>query len=293
MSETPMSKRERQKQRREARLQQERAIDERSRRMRILAYVMAGVVLAALVGLAVYNNQQEAAEQERQRLAVQERLDELGCTPAEDQEDRGQGHLDAASLPQQPPEALYPERPATSGEHFQGWLKTGVYDQVIDERVLVHNLEHGYVNVFYDGGAEDGQLEEVRSFAQEQIDGNFPKVIVAEFDGDLPEDYNFAYTAWGVRQMCEEFDADTLSVFLREHHSGSGDAPEKTLPPHMEEGNGTIDPGDEPFLLPPLGEAGATEGMNEDGTPATEGAGATEDAGATEGADAEPTEAAS
>lgn len=271
-----MSKRERQKQRREARLQQERALDERSRRLRILAFVLAGVVLAALVGVAVYRNQQEAAAQREQELAVQERLDELGCTPVEDQEDRGQGHLDAASLPQQPPEALYPDRPATSGEHFSGWLKTGVYDQVLDERALIHNLEHGYVNVFFDDGADESQLEELRSFAQEQIDGNYPKMIVAAWDGALPEDYNVAFTAWGVRQMCEEFDTDTLAVFLREHHSGSGEAPEKTLPPHTEEGNGTIDPGDEPFLLPPLGDDAAGEAMNEDGTPtdpqATEGA---------------------
>ena len=284
-----MSKRERQKMRREARLQQERALDERSRRMRLLAFVLAGVVLAALVGVAVYNNRQQAAELAAQEAAVQERLDDLGCTPAEEQEDRGQGHLDAASLPQQPPEALYPERPATSGEHFQGWLKTGVYDEVMDERVLVHNLEHGYVNVFYDAGADEGQLEELRSFAQEQIDGSFPKLIVAEWDGDLPEDYNFAYTGWAVRQMCADFDADTLSVFLRDHHSGAGEAPEKTLPPHMEEGNGTIDPGEEPFLLPPLGDAATpTEGMNDDGSTTAPEADASEGA-ATESA----TEAAS
>jgi hypothetical protein len=262
-----MSKRERQKQRREARLQQERAADKRARQLRILAMALVGVIFAGLVGLAVARNRAESARLAEQTAAVQARLDELGCTPAENMEDRGQGHLDAASLAQQPPDALYPDRPATSGEHFQGWLKTGVYDQVMDERVLIHNLEHGYVNVFYDESADDAQIDELKSFAEEQIDGNYPKLIVSAWDGPLPEDYNFAYTGWGTRQMCAEFDTDTLAVFLREHHSGAGDAPEKTLPPHLEEGNGTIDPGDEPFLLPPLGdEPLPTEGMEEDGT---------------------------
>ena len=275
-----MSKRERQKKRREARLQQERALDARSRKMRMLAWALAGVVFLGLIGAAVVRNRQEAAQLAAQNARVQERLDELGCTPAEEQEDAGAGHLDAASLAQQPPEVLYPERPATSGEHFGNWLKTGVYDDVIDERALLHNLEHGYVNVFYDDGAEDAQVDELKSFAQERIDGNFPKMIVSPWDGTLPEDYNVAFVGWTVRQMCSEFDSDTLDVFLRGYHSSAGLAPdgEKALPPHLEEGNGTIDPGDEPFLLPPLGDAGATGGMNADGTPATEGADATEGA---------------
>ena len=241
-------------------MQQERALDARSRKMRMLAWALAGVVLLALVGAAVVNNRQEAARRAEQLASVQARLDELGCTPAEDQEDAGQGHLDAASLPQQPPEALYPDRPATSGQHFGSWLKTGVYDQVLDERPLVHNLEHGYVNVFYDQGVDEEQLNQLKSFGEEQIEGNFPKLIVAAWDGDLPEEYNVAFTAWGVRQMCADFDTETLEVFLREHHSAEGQAPEKTVPPHLAEGQGTIDPGDDPFLLPPLGEAGATEG---------------------------------
>jgi hypothetical protein len=278
-----MSKRERQKQRREARLQQERAADKRARQLRILALAAVGVIFAGLVGVAVARNRAESARLAEQTAAVQERLDELGCTPAEEQEDRGQGHLNAAQLAESPPEALYPDRPATSGEHFQGWLKTGVYDQVMDERILIHNLEHGYVNAFYADGADAAQIDEFKSFAQEQIDGNYPKLIVSPWDGELPEDYNFAFTAWGVRQMCSEFDTDTMTVFLREYHSSAGNAPEKTLPAHLEEGNGTIDPGDEPFLLPPLGnEALPTEGMDEEGNIVDPETQASEEPGATE-----------
>lgn len=248
-----MSKRERQKKRREARLQQERAAEARSQRTRIAIFVLLGLVFVGLVVAAVARNRAERAEQIALAERVQERLDELGCTPAEEQENRGQGHLDGAALAQQPPETLYPSRPATSGEHYSSWLITGVYDEVMDERALVHNLEHGYVVAYYDSDAPDEQVEELKSFAREQIDGNYPKIIVSPWDGDLPESHNFAFTAWNVRQMCEELDTETLSVFLADHHSGAGDAPEKTLPPHMDDSAG-VDPGDEPFLLPPLGD---------------------------------------
>lgn len=171
-------------------------------------------------------------------------------------DDLGSEHIDS---PQQaasaPPEQVYPDRPGTSGPHYGQWLKTGVYDQRIDERVLVHNLEHGYVVAYHDGDAPAEQVDELEAYAREQIDGDFPKIVVAPWDGELPEDANFAYTAWTRRQLCRDFDTETFRLFLDEHHSGNGVAPEKTLPPHLEEGAGTIDPGKEDLLLPPLGQA--------------------------------------
>ena len=261
------SKRERQKQRRGAKLEQQRIAEAKSRRNRIIAFAVLGAIFLGLIAIAVVNQQREQREKEELAAQVQANLDELGCTDDEALGDAGQGHLDGASLADQPPDALYPDRPAASGQHYGNWLMTGVYDQQLDERVLVHNLEHGYVNVYYAEDAPEEDLAELKEYAQSQIDGDFKKVIVAPWDGQLPEGANFAYVAWNQRQMCEQFDADTFQLFLEAHHSGAGDAPEKTLSAHLEEGNGTIDPGNEPFLLPPLGDqAPENEGMNEDGS---------------------------
>lgn len=261
-----MSKRERQKRRREAKLAEQRAAEARARRMRLGVFILLGVIFAGLVGVAVAQRRAENARLAEQEAAAAARLDDLGCTEEEQLEDLGQGHLDAATLAQRPPEALYPDRPTGSGEHFSGWLKTGVYDELMDERALVHNLEHGYVVAYYSQEAPAEEIDELKSYAAEQIEADYPKIIVAPWDGQLPEGANFAYVSWNVRQTCEQFDTDVFDIFLRSHHSGASDAPEKTLPAHLEEGGGTIDPGDEPFLLPPLGtEPVPTEGMEESG----------------------------
>ena len=263
-SEQNLSKRDRQKQRRDAKLAAQRVQEQRARRTRLLVFALLGVIFAGLIGAAVANQRRQSAELAEQEARATARLTELACTEDLAQEDAGQGHLDAATLADRPPDTLYPDRPATSGEHYSSWLITGVYDAPTDERPLVHNLEHGYVVAYYDEGAADDQVDLLKTYAQAQIDGAFPKIIVAPWDGDLPTDANFAYTAWGFRQMCGEYDQDVFEVFLRKHHSGAGIAPEKTVPPHRDANSG-IDPAGEPFLLPPLGEAEASEGMDEQG----------------------------
>ena len=260
------SKRERQKQRREAQLAEERAAQARARKIRLGVFALLGVIFAGLVGLAVVNQRAQGARLAEQRAAAEARLGDLGCTPDEVQQDRGPGHLDAATLADRPPEALYPDRPASSGEHFGNWIKSGAYDVLVDERALVHNLEHGYVVAYYNEDAPVDQVANLKAFAQDQIDGDYAKVIVAPYAEALANEANFTYVAWGFRQACRDFDPGVFDVFLQAHHSGAGNAPEKAVPAHLQEGNGTIDPKGEPFLLPPLGDQQAPQ------PPATEAA---------------------
>ena len=266
------SKRERQKQRRGAKLEQQRAAELRARRNRIIAFAVLGAIFVGLIAVSLVQRAATQRAEAERRAEVEAKLAEIGCTPSEELEDAGQGHLNGSTLAEQGPDVLYPDRPAASGQHYGNWLMTGVYDQLIDERVLVHNLEHGYVLAYYDEGAEDEDVAALKEHAQAQIDGKFKKLIVTPWDGELSGDANYAYVAWNQRQLCSQYDEDTFQVFLEAHHSGEGIAPEKTLSPHLEEGNGTIDPGDEPFLLPPLGEeAPASESMSEDATVPSEG----------------------
>lgn len=268
-----MSKRERQKQRREVKLQRQRAAQARARRSRLLTFAVLGVILLALIGAFVWQKVEENRQEEARRLAALENLEAAGCTEVQNPPDAGTGHLDQATLVQRPPETLYTDRPATSGEHFGQWIKTGVYDVLIDERALVHNLEHGYVLAYYTEGAPAEDVTALKQYAQEQIDdGKYQKIIVSPWDGELADGANFAYVAWTHRQLCEEFDDNIFGVFVDDFHSASGDAPpaEKGISPHLEEGGGTIDPKGEPFLLPPLGtEEVPTEGMTEAATEST------------------------
>ena len=263
MSSEPQSKRERQKARRDVKLQEERIAEAKARRNRLIAFALLGVVLAGLVGAAIYDNRQDAAARLAEQEAAAAKLGDLGCTPEENPEDAGQGHLEQAAMAESAPDTIYPERPATSGTHFGNWVITGVYDQLIDERVLVHNLEHGYIVAYYDEGADEAQLTALKEYAQQRIDDNLPKIAVAAWDGDLPGEANFAYAAWNYRQLCADYDETVFKVFAEKHHSGKGEAPEKGVPPHTAPDSG-IDPGTEPYVLPPLGsQAVPSEGMSE------------------------------
>lgn len=266
-----LSKRERQKARRNAKLQQQAVLNAKARRNRLLTFALLAVVLLGLVGFAIANKIAADNRKKAELAAVQASLEEFGCTPDETQEDAGAGHLNNQELAATPPDVLYPSRPASSGRHYVNWLKTGVYDQQLDERALVHNLEHGYILGYYDEGADAEQVDAFKEYAQTRIDDGLPKIIVSPWDGDVEGEANFAYVAWNQRQMCAEYDEKIFKAFAEAHHSGEGVAPEKGIPPHLEGGGSTIDPGDDPFLLPPLGTAATpTEGMTD--APSTEDA---------------------
>ena len=295
MSDDGLSKRARQKQRRGLKLDEQRRQAATARRKRLLTIGLAGLIILALIGLAVAQRVSQRNADLAQQQEALAALTELGCDASGQQEDAGAGHLETAQaqLVASPPETLYPERPASSGQHYPAWVKTGFYDKQIDERLLVHNLEHGYVVAYYDGGADPEHVEALETYAGNAIDGDYPKLIVAPWDGDLEGDANFSWVAWNVRQSCRDFDETVFEVFLKDHHSGAGNAPEKTIPAHLEEGNGTLDPKGEDLLLPPLGQTAApndpppSEGASEG---ATEG---TADSVESEGAGTEPTETSS
>lgn len=256
--EANLSKRERQKRRREEKRRREMAAAKRARTMRLTAFAVVALVIVAIVGVLVRNNLAQRAELAAQEEQVAAQLDDFGCTEDAEQPDEGVGHLGGGQLASNPPDVIYPDRPASSGQHIASWIISGVYDKLIDERLLVHNLEHGYINVYYDDGADESTVAEIEAWAQEKIDGgDFQKIVVAPWDGELPDDANVAFTAWRYRQLCEEFSPDVADVFTRAHHGLAGVAPEKNLPPHRRAPDQGIDPNAEEgdLLLPPLGDA--------------------------------------
>ena len=260
--EANLSKRERQKQRRADKLAREEQQAKKARTTRLAAFALVGVLVIAAVGVLIRNQVAQNAELAAQEEEVAAQLTDLGCTEDAEMPDQGAGHLGTAQLAANDPDTLDPDRPATSGQHIPNWIISGVYDEQVDERLLVHNLEHGYVNVFYDDGADEEMVSAIDEWAQTQLDGDYQKVTVTPWEGDLPEDANVAFTAWNQRQLCEQFSTDVADVFTRAHHGLSGDAPEKNLPPHRTAPDEGIDPAaeDGPLLLPPLGEGtGATD----------------------------------
>lgn len=251
-----LSKRERQKARRERRLQQEAELAKTARRRRMATLAVIAVIALGVVGFFIQRQVAERTAAAQRREDVVARLDELGCTPIEEVADAGAGHITATQLAANPPDVLYDDRPATSGQHLGSVVRSGVFDEALDERVTTHNLEHGYVVFWHAPDADPAEVSELKEFAQAQIDDGQEKIVVAEYPTPdvLGDDTNFSTVAWNFRQNCAEFDPDVALTFMEEHYGLAGRAPEKTIAPHTGDGQGVIDPTAEegPLLFPPL-----------------------------------------
>jgi hypothetical protein len=256
--EEQLSKRERQKVRREARLAAERAAAAKARRTRSIVFAVVATLVLAGVGFAVQRQRASSAAEHAARAAIETKLGQLGCTADTKQPDLGGTHIDQggpAAVAANPPEKLYPDRPASSGKHISQWVVSGVYDTLIDERPLVHSLEHGWINIYYLQTAPADQVTKLKDWARAQIDGAYPKMIVAPWTGEtLPQGANFAYVAWNFRQLCGQFDPEVAQLFARAHSGSNSTAPEANLiPASVEANNRTIfAPTDANLLFPPL-----------------------------------------
>lgn len=259
-----MSKRERQKARRAQK--QETQAKERAAAQRRRTGVI-GVVVVVVLALAGFGGWQWYSGVQERGAAVaeaEERFDDFGCDPIETVQNYGAAHFSTdEEIASNPPDVVYPDRPATSGTHFPFWSITGVFDKAIDERVIVHNLEHGYTVFWYDADAPEDEVDELKEWAADRIDGSFPKVVVAEYPDPLPQG-NFASVGWDVRQECESFDPTIALAFLDQHNGLESGAPEMSLQPHITDG---ADPDDVEgdMLYPPLDESAVPDETMDEG----------------------------
>jgi hypothetical protein len=118
-----------------------------------------------------------------------------GCRAAAQQAD--QGHVHVIDINQ-----AYTQHPATSGPRYPVPLppQPSVYTATVPEARAVHNLEHGYVWVYYrDSGAgalSAGAIDALRAAATAQ-----PKVLMAPY-AQLPDAVALAFAAWDELEQC-------------------------------------------------------------------------------------------
>lgn len=201
-SPAPARPEEREARKEAARREREKAIRAYRRRRLVKRAAIVGLVVALVGGggLLVVNAMRSSAERDERIAAL---AGEIGCgrilsDDAGDLVDQGSEHVP------QPPE--YENVPATSGPHFQEWLPPGesVYDVPFDpafEFRAVHNLEHGYVIMYYEqegeGALDQETLDELTSLARSQR-----KVIIAPYP-NLQEDEDLVFVAWNRAQRCD------------------------------------------------------------------------------------------
>lgn len=130
------------------------------------------------------------------------------------------------------PHEPYNSDPPTSGAHAAP-AREGFYDTTPPDENLVHNLEHGYIVIWYDcsslgdSGCQSlkGQIRAVMDSAPSvAVFGGAKKLIAAPRQG---MDTVLALTSWGRRYALESFDEMNVLQFIKDFR---GQAPEGGAP---------------------------------------------------------------
>lgn len=213
-----------------ARRERERRLRQAKRKRRMRRAVRWGAVLgvgAAIGVFALVRFQQGQQLQEQAESAARR----VGCSAI----DTKQAEVDAAAGLSQaqihsPPFAQgVGGVPATAGRHSSPLpAEPRVYDQPVPEANAVHNLEHGYVLVYYAKGGDHPLAADIRARLQSLVRDE-DKVIMAPYP-DLKDSLDLV--AWGNVQACDPpanakpGDAVTVARSFIEQFRSDGLAPE-------------------------------------------------------------------
>jgi Protein of unknown function (DUF3105) len=220
----------RQERKEQARRERERRIREarRRQRMRRLARwgIAAGVVAA--VGTTIFVFTQQGRDE---AVAAEQAANRLNCSPIQTKQDEvdAAAALDSQTLHSPPFARGRNGVPATAGPHSAPLPpEPSVYDQPIPEANAVHNLEHGYVLVYYAADGENALADPVRS-RLEDLANEEEKVLMAPYRG---LGASFDLVAWGKLQTCtppqnaDPDDAATVTDYFISQFRSGGLAPE-------------------------------------------------------------------
>lgn len=175
------------------------------------------------------------------RVEVVERAEAAGCRTVVDGEPlEDVSHLDRSDAP--PPDALYPDRPAHSGPHDGGLLPlpAGTATVPIDERAVLHNMEHGAVVVWFDPAQVDAETRRaISAWREQREDLGFTSesggAVYASPAPDMDDPPAVSLRAWGVAVDCDRFAPLVADGFLADHWGSHGAAPEASLSPYPED----------------------------------------------------------
>jgi uncharacterized protein DUF3105 len=198
-----------------------RRLEAKRRRQRTIVWTAVTVaVLLALVAVIVLQGRddpQAAVKRPVDAAALDAARQAAGSQGVRTFPEASRDHIP----PNQQPDD-WNSNPPTSGDHLEAPLAPGVYDGEQDTRALVHNLEHGYVVIFYKGIPAD-QQEQLRDFVEER-DG--AKLVLAPYAG--LEQNGVALTAWRNLEVLQRVNLDVVQAFVNDFMVP--DAPRSSAP---------------------------------------------------------------
>jgi hypothetical protein len=141
--------------------------------------------------------------------------------PGEQFPNLGQDHIEASTP------VAYNSDPPTSGPHLGTPSRWGILDGPVDDRALVHNLEHGGVVVYYNPASVTGaDLTRLKAQVSELLHVNQRIILVPRPTLNTA----MALTAWTYLQRLDSYDPGEVEDFF-DAHVGKGPECTPNCPP--------------------------------------------------------------
>lgn len=194
----------------------------------IIAIVVALAAGSALVAGAVMTAKTDKAAPVENIDTIGVSLEEASCGEVKAIDEK---KVSAQHVPNQ---VAYPNPPSAGDHNAQtapGNVRFYSRDNAKAPENLVHNLEHGYVVVWYDDDLPQQEVDQLRSVAG-SISEDHRKFIVAPWTrGKFEGEANVAMTAWARTKFCNKVSGAAIKDFAEEFdYRGDGNvAPEKNV----------------------------------------------------------------
>ena len=215
--------------------------------------VAVGLILAAVIPAYLHDkHQKDKAKQATKVLQLKPTAAETaaGCTGVHQDpiSPAGQHIATAIDYPKQKygdTEGGTPPIPPTGGEHNFVSLGDSVRFYPLSEKPrperAVHNLEHGYIVIWYDSKLPQSEVGKLQALAQ--LPNYSRLLVVGWYQGDLPGNKHVVLTSWGRTDRCSTVSTPVISSFYAKNLN-SNIAPEAGLGPIQ--GADSIPPGQLP-----------------------------------------------
>ena len=228
-----------------------------ARKRRLISWGSTGAVLIVIVLVLIptfnrlIGGGDGPQDVEITRAEAEAAREAAGCEVLVDSEplpDRN--HLEPAEAP--PADILYANaqvRPTYSGSHFNVVSPpvSNIPRTPIEERSIVHNMEHGAIAVWFDDALTDPDTENaLGDWGESRSDVGFSSnagaaIFTSPYEGTITSGKAIAFRAWGQAMDCETFDQTVADAWLIDFYGSHGIAPERNLAPYPD---GTLGYGD-------------------------------------------------
>lgn len=127
----------------------------------------------------------------------------------------------------------YDSKFPTSGTHSPHDLKFGFYEKKPATEMLVHNLEHGDIEIYYRANASEETLKSIKYLTHFREAGAGVLAIPSD---DIPEGKDVVLTAWTKTMVLDKYDEAKAGQFI---YDRIDNGPEH-IPASIRKGGGTM-----------------------------------------------------